>query len=102
MSCKLPGQVMINWQRSLTFERQSPGWLTDSGLGMMRLLVPPLTPLHPTPELIGHAGAMGTWLYYCPLLDLILAGAVSQIAAGPVPFLFLPRVIWAIKPYLPA
>ena len=45
------------------------------------------------PELIGHSGSTGSWLFRCPQLDLFLSGTVDQATAGAVPFRFLPRLL---------
>ena len=79
---------------SLNPIRTSPGWPIQYGLGMMRFHVPRLfSPLRPTPPMIGHSGATGSWLFYCPDLDVYLAGTVDQVAAAAVPFRFVPKVL---------
>jgi CubicO group peptidase (beta-lactamase class C family) len=58
----------------------------------MRVNLPrALTPFHPIPEIIGHTGVCGTWLFYAPAQDLYFAGGVSQITAPAVPFRFVPN-----------
>lgn len=72
----------------------APGWPIEYGLGMMRFELPRfVTPFKAVPAVIGHTGASGTWLFYCPEIDLYLAGAVSQVEAAAVPFRFIPKVI---------
>lgn len=89
------------WNRfGFSISPVGPGWPIEYGLGMMRLLVPRiLTPFRPSPTIIGHTGATGTWLFYCPQLDLLLAGDVSQITASPVPFQFVPKILRALMPF---
>ena len=89
------------WNRfGFSISPVGPGWPIEYGLGMMRMLPPrTLTPFRPSPEIIGHTGATGSWLFYCPPLDILLAGDVSQITAGPVPFQFVPKILRALKPY---
>ncbi len=89
------------WNRfGFSISPVGPGWPIEYGLGMMRMLVPrSLTPFRPIPELMGHTGATGSWLFYCPPLDILLAGDVSQITAGPVPFQFVPKILRALMPY---
>jgi len=96
--------MYTDWNRfGFSISPVGPGWPIEYGLGMMRMLVPrSLTPFRPFPEFFGHSGATGTWLFYCPPLDLILAGGVSQITAGPVPFQFVPKILRALKPYFHA
>ena len=68
---------------------------------MMRMLPPRiLTPFRPTPEIIGHTGATGSWLFYCHPLDILLSGDVSQVTASPVPFRFSPKIIRALESIL--
>lgn len=72
----------------------APGWPIQYGLGMMRFQMPRwLTPFRPVPELIGHTGAVGSWLFYCPKLDIITAGTVSQVTAAAAPFRVLPELL---------
>jgi len=76
----------------------SPGWPIQYGLGMMRFKMPRLfTPFSPMPEVIGHTGAVGSWLFYCPQLDLIFSGTVSQATAAAAPFKIMPRVLQILK-----
>lgn len=71
-----------------------PGWPIEYSLGIMRFRIPRIiSPFRPVPEIIGHTGATGSWLFYCPPLDIYLAGDVSQITAGPVPFQFVPKML---------
>lgn len=77
-----------------------PGWPIEYGLGIMRFRYPKyLTPFRPVPEVIGHTGASGSWLFYCPPLDILLTGSVSQIAATAAPFQVVPKMLNVLKPY---
>ncbi|MFN3978950.1 MAG: serine hydrolase domain-containing protein [Caldilinea sp.] len=79
---------------SLNPVRTSPGWPIQYGLGMMRFHIPRFfSPLRPTPPVIGHSGATGSWLFYCPDLDVYFAGTVNQIAAAAAPFRFVPKLL---------
>ncbi len=79
---------------SLNPVRTSPGWPIQYGLGMMRFQIPRLfSPLRPTPPVIGHTGATGSWLFYCPALDVYLAGTVNQVAAAAAPFRLVPKLL---------
>ncbi|QGG47560.1 serine hydrolase domain-containing protein [Heliorestis convoluta] len=76
----------------------APGWPIQYGLGMMRFQVPRLfTPFKPIPEVIGHSGAVGSWLFYCPKLDLILAGTVSQVTAAAAPYKIMPTLLQILE-----
>ncbi|WP_026120000.1 serine hydrolase domain-containing protein [Nocardiopsis potens] len=57
------------------------------GLGTMFFTVGRLMSAGRRPvTLVGHSGATGTWLFYCPELDLHLAGTVDQARGQAVPF----------------
>jgi CubicO group peptidase (beta-lactamase class C family) len=84
-----------DWNRfGFSLSPLGPGWPIEYGLGIMRFRYPRfLTPIRPMPEIIGHTGVSGSWLFYCPDLDMILAGDVSQVTAGAVPFQFVPQIL---------
>jgi D-alanyl-D-alanine carboxypeptidase len=76
---------------------RSPGWPIEYGLGVKRFRLPRLfTPFAPLPQVIGHTGSTGTWLFYCPRLDVFIAGAVNQATAGAVPYRLVPKVLRAL------
>ena len=83
-----------NWNRfGFLFSRVAPGWPMEYGLGMMRYQVPRLlSPFVKMPDVIGHTGVSSAWLFYCPSLDLLIAGTVSQVTAGAVPFRVVQRL----------
>ncbi|MCH8528928.1 MAG: beta-lactamase family protein [Kiritimatiellae bacterium] len=73
---------------------RQPGWPIAYGLGVMRFHIPRLfTPFRSIPEVIGHTGSTGTWLFHAPEPDLYFAGAVNQITAGAVPFQVVPQTL---------
>ncbi len=91
-----------NWNR-FGFLRSpvAPGWPIEYGLGMMRLEMPrAITPIKPVPAVIGHTGACGSWLFYCPAYDLYITGTVNQLLAAPAPFRFVPKVLNLMGSYL--
>lgn len=77
---------------------RAPSWPIEYGLGMMRFALPrALTPFRPIPPVVGHTGSTGSWLFYCPAYDLLLAGTVDQATAGAVPFrTVVPKVLRAV------
>lgn len=85
------------WNRfdfSLNPASISPSWPIEYGLGMMRFRMPRIfTPLRPIPGVIGHTGVSGSWLFYSPRLDTLLAGTVDQVTASPLPFRLIPRLL---------
>jgi D-alanyl-D-alanine carboxypeptidase len=77
---------------------QLPSWPIEYGLGIMRFRLPaPLNGFRPMPALLGHTGSTGSWLFYCPELDMMLAGTVSQANAAALPYRLLPRLIRALQ-----
>jgi len=73
---------------------RSPGWPIEYGLGIMRFRLPRLlTPLRAVPEVIGHTGSTGSWLFHAPKLDLYLAGTVDQATAGALPYRLVPKLL---------
>ena len=37
------------------------------------------------------------WLFYCPALDVLLAGTVNQATAGTLPFWLLVKILRAVE-----
>ncbi|RDC69695.1 class A beta-lactamase-related serine hydrolase [Rhodovulum sp. 12E13] len=71
-----------------------PGWPMEYGLGTIRYRLPRLlTPLRPMPELVGHTGVTGSWLFHCPELGIITAGTVDQATAAATPYRLMPRLL---------
>ncbi|WP_242841681.1 serine hydrolase domain-containing protein [Desulfitibacter alkalitolerans] len=94
--------LMLNeWNKfGLSFSPVGPGWPIEYSLGMMRFKMPRIfTPFNPMPGVIGHTGASGSWLFYCPSMDIFLAGNVSQITAGAVPFKVVPKQLSILNKY---
>jgi CubicO group peptidase (beta-lactamase class C family) len=68
----------------------------EYGLGVMRYAPPRrMSPLFRVPPVVGHTGSTATWLFHCPDLDLVVAGAFD-VAQPPLPFRFLPQVLRAV------
>ncbi|MDH4259731.1 MAG: beta-lactamase family protein [Gammaproteobacteria bacterium] len=91
-------RMRARWRRfALPLDRaalRQPGWPIEYGLGVMRFRLPRfLAPFRPVPQVVGHTGSTGTWLFHAPEPGLFLAGAVSQITAGAIPFKVVPRVL---------
>lgn len=73
--------------RPLTFPREYGG-------GLMRFHLPPwMTLWRPTPELIGHSGASGSFAYRAPERDIYLVGTFNQTDAPRRPFSFMLEVL---------
>jgi CubicO group peptidase (beta-lactamase class C family) len=59
----------------------------EYGYGLMRFKLPWfMSPFNPSPEMIGHSGSTGAFLYYAHELDLYLAGTINQSASQSAPF----------------
>lgn len=94
-------RMRAHWRRfPFPLDRASlrqPGWPIEYGLGVMRYQIPRLlTPFRPVPQVVGHTGSTGTWLFHAPEPDLYVAGAVNQLTAGAVPFKLVPGVLRAV------
>lgn len=90
--------MLARWNRfGLPRDRSAimaPGWPVEYGLGIKRFQLPRLlNGGRRSPTLIGHTGASGSWLFWCPEHDLYLAGTVDQTSAAPVPYRLLPRIV---------
>lgn len=83
---------------SLSLRPVGPGWPMEYGLGMIRFRLPRLfTPFRPMPEVVGHSGVTGSWLFHCPDLEVITAGTVDQATAAAVPYRLVPRLLGALQ-----
>jgi CubicO group peptidase (beta-lactamase class C family) len=68
------------------------------GGGLMRFRLPGwMTLWRPSPELIGHSGASGSFAYHAPEPDVFLVGTFNQTDAPKRPFGFMLRVLKAIE-----
>jgi D-alanyl-D-alanine carboxypeptidase len=77
---------------------RAPGWPIEYGLGVKRFQIPRfLTPFRTMPYVTGHTGSTGTWLFHCPELDVFIAGGVSQVTAGAVPYRTLGAQIHCVR-----
>jgi D-alanyl-D-alanine carboxypeptidase len=77
---------MKNWKR-LSFPLQY-------GLGLMRFKLPRLlSPLSPTAELIGHAGASSAFLFHSDVGQLYIGGTLNQLQNQGRPFRLMLKVV---------
>jgi CubicO group peptidase (beta-lactamase class C family) len=73
---------------------RAPGWPVAYGSGLMSFRLPRLFTLaQAMPTVIGHTGSTGSWLFYCPELDVFLCGTVDQLTAGAVPYRIVPKLL---------
>ena len=83
---------------SLSPQPVGPGWPMEYGLGTIRFAMPRLfTPFRPVPEVWGHTGVTGSWVFHCPELDVVTAGTVDQATGAAVPYRFVPRLLRALQ-----
>jgi CubicO group peptidase (beta-lactamase class C family) len=76
---------------------RTPSWPIEYGVGMMRFRMPRLFTLPARmPPVLGHTGSTGCWLFYCPELDIFLAGSVNEVTAAAVPFKMVPKILRVI------
>jgi D-alanyl-D-alanine carboxypeptidase len=68
------------------------------GFGLMRFKLPwLLSPVGFSPELIGHSGSSGSFLYHCPEIDLYIAGTIDQLMLPRLPFQLLIKTAQLFK-----
>jgi CubicO group peptidase (beta-lactamase class C family) len=64
------------------------------GLGVMRFSVPMiLSPFRRLPALIGHSGASGAFMFWCPQQDVFVSGTVNQMANRSLPYRLMLQAI---------
>lgn len=72
----------------------APSWPIQSGVGMLRFQAPPLlNGPRRVPAVVGQTGATGSWLWYCPRLDVTTFGTVGQVTAAGEPYRIVPRLL---------
>lgn len=88
-------KMQSDWNKfGFSLNTLGPGWPIEYTLGMMRFKYPKfMSPTKHIPEIIGHTGVTGSWLFYCPELEVIIAGDVSQVTASPLPFREVPKIL---------
>lgn len=63
------------------------------GYGLMRFQLPRLmSPFFPAPELVGHSGSTGSFLYFCKERKLYVAGTINQTERQRAPFPLMLKV----------
>lgn len=73
---------LYNWNRIQWFP-------LEYGLGLMRCKMSRImSPIIPTPEIIGHSGSAGTFAFYCPEKDLFITGTFNQMTKQPFPLIY--------------
>ncbi|WP_166245590.1 serine hydrolase domain-containing protein [Paenibacillus turpanensis] len=69
----------------------------EYGVGLARFKLPRLfTPLKEMPELLGHSGLSGAFVYYCPAKDLYMAGTLNETAHPSMPYRLMVKLLHAL------
>ena len=63
------------------------------GFGLRKISLNELDTTLPNWELIGHSGLNGTSMYYCPNLDIYLAGTLNQLEASRDAVILMVKVL---------
>lgn len=71
------------------------------GFGLRKFVFNELFPLLPRLEIIGHSGSTGSFMYYCPQLDVYLSGTFNQTEAVKKSIVLLVKVLSEMKKHQP-
>ena len=83
-------ELMLRWQK-LNFPMHY-------GLGVMLFKLPKfINYFAEIPELWGHSGSTGSFLYYSEEMDLYIAGTINQSSSQIKPFLVIGEILRTIK-----
>lgn len=66
------------------------------GFGLRKIVLNELSPQLPKLELIGHSGSTGSFLYYCPDLDVYISGTLNQTEEVQSSILLIANILNAI------
>ncbi|MEQ8909632.1 MAG: serine hydrolase domain-containing protein [Vicingaceae bacterium] len=104
------GKELINFHQALLIGnlvseqtlKQMQDWLSESkgmdyGYGLRKIDFKELAPILPNWEVIGHSGLNGTFMYYCPELDVYLSGTLNQLQASKESVVFMVKVLMTLK-----
>lgn len=104
------GKELIHFHRALLSEQlvseevlnEMQNWTAESkgmsyGFGLRKINFKDLSAVLPNWEVIGHSGLNGTLMYYCPDLDLYLAGTLNQLEASKASVILMVKVLMACK-----
>jgi D-alanyl-D-alanine carboxypeptidase len=77
-------------------------WPLKYGAGTMMFSLPRWqTGGAPMPQLIGHSGSLGSFLFHAPHDDLFIAGTVNQTSPASLPYPLLARITLAVTRHQP-
>ncbi|MEM6687573.1 MAG: serine hydrolase domain-containing protein [Bacteroidota bacterium] len=66
------------------------------GFGLRKVVLQELSSNFPTLELIGHSGSTASFLYYCPSLDVYIAGTLNQVEANKDALILIANILATI------
>jgi len=89
MNGKLVSNETLNKMKEWTEETQG----MEYGYGLRKISLQRLDPRLPNWSLIGHSGLNGTSMYYCPDLDIYLAGTLNQLEASRGAVMLMVKVL---------
>ncbi|TXB62854.1 serine hydrolase domain-containing protein [Phaeodactylibacter luteus] len=94
------GEVLpkSTWQSMQAWVPETKGM--SYGFGLRRFQLRGLSPLLPDLTLIGHSGSTGSFLYYCPELDVFMAGSFNQVSYARRHVVFLSKLCMTLKKVL--
>jgi len=100
------GKDLINFQEALiggkllsdsTYKAMQQ-WVPETkgmayGYGLRKIVFNELSSELPDLEVIGHSGANGSYMYYCPELDVYLSGTLNQLEASKQSVILIAEVL---------
>ena len=86
---ELISEVTLKMMQQWTPETQGMSY----GCGLRKIAFQQLSSELPQWEVIGHSGANGTSMYYCPDLDIYLAGTLNQLEASKQAVVLMTKVL---------
>ncbi len=69
----------------------------DYGFGLRKISFRELSAALPRWQAIGHSGLNGTSMYYCPELDIYIAGTLNQLSASKEAVVLMAKVLMMCK-----
>lgn len=67
------------------------------GFGLRKIVLRQLFPTLPKLTLIGHSGSTGSFMYYCPELDVFFSGSLNQTKANKQAVIMMIKILSAIQ-----
>ncbi len=96
-SALFSGKVISNESLAAMQQWIPESWGMFYGFGLRKIVFRKLFPTLPNLNVIGHSGSTGSFMYYCPLLDIYLAGTLNQTDAVKDSVVLLTKVLATIN-----